>query len=59
MFIIGSIQKLGENGQYTCRSEIKDYIGSSKAFFVGDQHEWSCINVARFESSSAKSKIMV
>lgn len=45
MFIIGSVQKLGEHGQYAYGSEMKDYIGSSKAFHVGDQHKWFCINV--------------
>lgn len=43
--VIGSVHKLGDNGQHSYGPEIKEYIGSSKAVIAGDQHESFCMKV--------------
>ena len=41
--VVGSVHKLGDNGQYSFGPEIKEYIGFSKAVIAGDQLESFCM----------------
>lgn len=43
--VVGSVHKLGENGQDSYGTEITEYIGTSKAVIAGDQHTSFCETV--------------